>query len=174
MTTHSSILAWRIPWTVACQVPLSMGLQRVRHDWATNTFTYITYIMSVTWDLVRNANTFLIKLGSLGVRSSSLHFNKPSRGFWSPRKFENHSPQESLVHVIRRCVQEFQSSLVLNGTTIRSSPNSRDEEKWPDLGSPSFGGDSCGRNRFGRADKEFDLGHQIQCLINVHWIGLGI
>ena len=26
--THSSILAWRIPWTV-----YSMGLQRVRHDW---------------------------------------------------------------------------------------------------------------------------------------------
>jgi len=27
MATHSSILAWRIPWTV-----LSMGSQRVRHD----------------------------------------------------------------------------------------------------------------------------------------------
>ena len=27
MATHSSILAWRIPWTVQ-----SMGLQRVRHD----------------------------------------------------------------------------------------------------------------------------------------------
>ena len=33
--THSSILAWRIPWTVK-----SMGSQRVRHDWATSTFTY--------------------------------------------------------------------------------------------------------------------------------------
>ena len=31
--THSSILAWRTPWTVQ-----SMGLQRVRHDWATFTF----------------------------------------------------------------------------------------------------------------------------------------
>ena len=30
--THSSILAWRIPWTV-----LSMGSQRVEHDWATFT-----------------------------------------------------------------------------------------------------------------------------------------
>ena len=26
--THSSILAWRIPWTVAHQVPLSMGFSR--------------------------------------------------------------------------------------------------------------------------------------------------
>ena len=30
---HSSILAWRIPWTVQ-----SMGSQRVGHDWATFTF----------------------------------------------------------------------------------------------------------------------------------------
>ena len=34
--THSSILAWRIPWTIQ-----SMGLQRVGHDWATNTTSYI-------------------------------------------------------------------------------------------------------------------------------------
>ena len=27
MATYSSILAWRIPWTVACQAPLSMGSQ---------------------------------------------------------------------------------------------------------------------------------------------------
>ena len=26
--TQSSILAWRIPWTVACQAPLSMGFSR--------------------------------------------------------------------------------------------------------------------------------------------------
>ena len=29
MATRSSILAWRIPWTVACQAPLSMGLQEL-------------------------------------------------------------------------------------------------------------------------------------------------
>ena len=28
MATHSSILAWRIPWTVTCQAPLSMGSSR--------------------------------------------------------------------------------------------------------------------------------------------------
>ena len=33
--THSSILAWRIPWTVQ-----SMRSQRVGHDWATFTFTF--------------------------------------------------------------------------------------------------------------------------------------
>ena len=34
-STHSSILAWRIPWTVQ-----STGSQRVRHDWATSIFLF--------------------------------------------------------------------------------------------------------------------------------------
>ena len=37
MDTHSSILSWRIPWTEEPEGLQSMGLQRVRHDWATNT-----------------------------------------------------------------------------------------------------------------------------------------
>ena len=32
MATHSSILAWRIPWTKDPGRLQSMGLQRVRHD----------------------------------------------------------------------------------------------------------------------------------------------
>ena len=32
MTTHSSILAWKIPWTEERGRPQSMGSQRVRHD----------------------------------------------------------------------------------------------------------------------------------------------
>ena len=32
MVTHSSILAWRIPWTEVPGGLQSMGLQRVRHD----------------------------------------------------------------------------------------------------------------------------------------------
>jgi len=38
-STHSSILAWRIPWTEEHGGLESMGLQRVGHDWATNTYT---------------------------------------------------------------------------------------------------------------------------------------
>ena len=38
--THSSILAWRIPWTEEPGRLQSMGLHRVGHDWATNTFTF--------------------------------------------------------------------------------------------------------------------------------------
>ena len=32
MATHSSILAWRIPWTEEPGGPQSTGLQRVGHD----------------------------------------------------------------------------------------------------------------------------------------------
>ena len=34
MATHSSILAWRIPWTEEPGGSQSMGLHRVRHDWS--------------------------------------------------------------------------------------------------------------------------------------------
>ena len=39
MATHSSILAWKIPWTEKPGGLQSMGSQRAGHDWATNTFT---------------------------------------------------------------------------------------------------------------------------------------
>ena len=38
MSTHSSIFAWRIPCTEEPGGLQSMESQRVRHDWATNTF----------------------------------------------------------------------------------------------------------------------------------------
>ena len=41
MATHSSILVWRILWTEKPGRPQSMGLKRVRHDQATNTYTHI-------------------------------------------------------------------------------------------------------------------------------------
>ena len=46
MATHSGILAWRIPWTEEPGWLQSMGLQRVRHDWAINTFTFIFALWS--------------------------------------------------------------------------------------------------------------------------------
>ena len=35
MATHSTILAWRIPWTEEPDGQQSMGSQRIRHNWAT-------------------------------------------------------------------------------------------------------------------------------------------
>ena len=36
MATHSSILAWSIPWREEPGGLQSMGLQRLTHDWAIN------------------------------------------------------------------------------------------------------------------------------------------
>ena len=46
MATHSSNLAWRIPWTEEPGRLHSIQLERVGHDWATNatTTTYAEYI----------------------------------------------------------------------------------------------------------------------------------
>ena len=41
MATHSSILAWRIPWTEEPGGLHSMVSQRMGHSWVTNTFTFI-------------------------------------------------------------------------------------------------------------------------------------
>ena len=49
MATHSSILAWRIPWTEELGRLQSMGSQRVRHDWVTNTYTHIHIHIQRIW-----------------------------------------------------------------------------------------------------------------------------
>ena len=40
MATHSSIVAWRIPWTEEPGRLQSRGLKRVGYNWVTNTFTF--------------------------------------------------------------------------------------------------------------------------------------
>ena len=51
MATHSTILAWRIPWTEEPGGLQPMGLQRVRHDWATNTHKLPFAVR--TWTILR-------------------------------------------------------------------------------------------------------------------------
>ena len=60
MATHSSVFAWRIPWTEEPGRLHSMGSQRVGHDRVTNTHTHI--------------NKYYILIGFLG--------NPTGRGAW--------------------------------------------------------------------------------------------
>ena len=61
LTGHASILAWRIPWTKEPVWLQFMGLQRVGHNWATNTVRLC----------VSNLYLFAsIRAQSLDVRSS--------------------------------------------------------------------------------------------------------
>ena len=53
MATHSSILAWRIPWTGEPGGLQSMGSQRVGHDWlSTAWFALSLYILYFTARLI--------------------------------------------------------------------------------------------------------------------------
>ena len=45
VASHSSILAWRIPWTEEPDGLQSMGSQRVGHDRVTSTFTFLTLLL---------------------------------------------------------------------------------------------------------------------------------
>ena len=47
MATHSSIIAWKIPWTEKPGELQSMGLQRVRHNWMTNTHYIVETIAAI-------------------------------------------------------------------------------------------------------------------------------
>jgi len=44
MAAHSSVLAWRIPWTEEPGSLQCMGSQRVRNDRRTNTFTLVPHL----------------------------------------------------------------------------------------------------------------------------------
>ena len=52
MATHSSILAWRIPWTEEPGGLQSMGSQRVGHDWVTSlslSWSYCHFLIVWGW-----------------------------------------------------------------------------------------------------------------------------
>ena len=49
MTTHSSILAWRIPWTEEAGGLQSMGSQRVSHDWSNLARMHAGTFLAVQW-----------------------------------------------------------------------------------------------------------------------------
>ena len=68
MATHSSILAWRIPWTEEPDGLQSLGSQRVGHDWATNTFTFLSMDhYKQTWSLLSIKDKCIIILFWLGL-----------------------------------------------------------------------------------------------------------
>ena len=57
MATHSSTLAWKIPWTEECGRLHSMGSQRVGHDRVTSLFTF--YLLTVCFGSELRSSTFL-------------------------------------------------------------------------------------------------------------------
>ena len=70
MATHSSILAWRIPWTEEPGRLQFRGSQGVRHDWA-------TFCQPPFWSLYNHLSPHLIPLFSLDWRKQVCQNPKP-------------------------------------------------------------------------------------------------
>ena len=70
MATHSSILAWRIPWTEDPGALQSMVSQRVRHNCTTNTFSFLpsahthTHTHQNQWDAITSVFIPIPKKGN--------------------------------------------------------------------------------------------------------------
>ena len=73
MATFSSILAWRTPWTEEPSNLYSMGLQRVGHDWVTNTFSLVIIVSSLNYKLHEAETLTLLLIKTLvGLQKLSI------------------------------------------------------------------------------------------------------
>ena len=75
MTTHSGIFAWEIPWREEPGGLQSMGLQRVRHDWATNTF-FTRDLKTVSFSFFHLKIIYLLYLYICWARSLDVDFKE--------------------------------------------------------------------------------------------------
>ena len=63
MATHTNILAWRITWWEEHGRLQSMGLQRLGHNWMTNTFTL--YSNNFPYPSKKELETNFLKMGKI-------------------------------------------------------------------------------------------------------------
>ena len=114
---HSNILAWRIPWTEEPGRPESVGLQRVRHDWATNTTTTILDHKEAEkqkplaeetercWGVMRQSRTYVIlETKTRKLLVMSVNYGKMLPGGWVKMKMDiwisYPAPSMSLTRVV--------------------------------------------------------------------------
>ena len=86
MAACSSILAWKIPWTEESGRLQSIGVQRIRQDWLTNTLEYGLNIVGHIWIeysgndvfgfwdcFTKRGIIFALSLGTLTLRKVNSH-----------------------------------------------------------------------------------------------------
>ena len=118
MATYSSILAWKIPWTGDSGGLLSMGSQRVGHDWATNTLkeNYFNeplklrsihpWRMCCTWQVIPSTCTISLLNEEAACYSwAEKHGSRTSRdlisgcsGLWAPLVIEQTEQFKTQFH----------------------------------------------------------------------------
>ena len=111
MVTHSSILAWRIPWTEKPGRLQSMGSQRVGNDWAISLHYNISSIsvLSVQFSCSVVSNSLQLH----GLQHARLPCPSPTSGACSnscPLSWWCHPTISSSVVPFSSCLQSFPAS----------------------------------------------------------------
>ena len=112
MATHSSILPWRIPWTEEPNVLQSMGWQRVRHDWVTNTQPSLPTWSRSRWRLWKSGLTLfkvsLIAKVFAGLESWLVSWCPPEVGreCFTGQRMQQSSPSGPDGPNHRRCLYQ--------------------------------------------------------------------
>ena len=87
MANRSSILAWRIPWTEEPGEPQSLDLQRVGHNWATNTSFHILQLKKIILYPIPYNHSYLLLgclcvLGAIKFLRLRIRLNFTSLNYW--------------------------------------------------------------------------------------------
>ena len=127
MATHSSTLAWKIPWTEEDGGPQSMGSQRVRHGWATE-HTHIAQKIKMVYGGFSYASSFSAKTAcsvqfSSSIMSDSLQPHEPQHARLpcsspTPRVYSNSCPLSQWCH------PAISSSVIPFSSCLQSFPTS--------------------------------------------------
>ena len=96
MATHSIILVWEIPKTEKPGGLQSMGLQRVRHGWATNTYPYPDCGSQIPFPTKQN-QSYLEKWLIAGLKKKMYKINLEYIGL----PYRKEAAQKSLSHAER-------------------------------------------------------------------------
>ena len=129
MPTHSSILAWRIPWTEEPGRLQSMGSQSVGHNWMTNTqppllLDMVKWLCFSLFHISRNSVLYfcqwIYKKGCV-----SLPFSVLPTGMWSlgshPRSWSKKPCIQDIREQNRASSQAWTASLNLDFASVREN-----------------------------------------------------
>ena len=101
MATHSSILAWRIPWTEEPCVLQSMGLQRIRHDWATEQQFLVISIVLGSMLRIFHVLIYVIILTTFGDCVTTSSDNKEAKRLSSARYITSNNKLDATFSHLR-------------------------------------------------------------------------
>ena len=84
MATHSSTLAWKIPWTEKPGRLQSMGSQRVRHDWATPFSLFTFHLYASEKEMAPHSRVLAWRIPGMGAHGGLLSMGSHRVGHdWS-------------------------------------------------------------------------------------------